>query len=106
MIFYGLVGASLEQQILLVLFLHRGSGSGDVRSNPIYLGKGGELHPMILVMAILICGSLFGGIGLVLAVPMASTAKILIEEFVLPSFVELSKKVQNRQKVIKKKAAS
>ena len=70
---------------------------------PIILGKEVELPSLVLVMAILICGYLFGGLGVVLAVPIASTAKILFYEFIFPSFIELSKKISNSPKVIQKK---
>jgi predicted PurR-regulated permease PerM len=70
---------------------------------PVILGKEVELPPLVLVMSILICGYLFGGLGVVLAVPIASTAKILFHEFIFPSFVELSKKNSNSPRVIQKK---
>jgi len=70
---------------------------------PIILGKKVELPPLVLVMSILICGYLYGGLGVVLAVPIASTAKILFHEFIFPSFIELSKKNSHSPKVIQKK---
>ena len=95
MVCYGVVGANMEQQIFLVLFYAVLQGLEMLVLSPIILGKKVELPPMALVMSILICGYLFGSIGVVLAVPIVSTAKILFEEFVFPSFVELSKKEAN-----------
>jgi predicted PurR-regulated permease PerM len=92
MMIYGLVGANLEQQIALLIFYALLQGLEMFVLSPFILGKEVELPPMVLVMSVLICGYLFGGIGVVLAVPIASTAKILLGEFVFPSFVELSKK--------------
>ncbi len=57
---------------------------------PFLLGREVELHALVLVMAILVCGYLFGVIGVLLAVPIASTAKILFNEFIFPSFLALS----------------
>jgi predicted PurR-regulated permease PerM len=100
---YALIGAHIEQQLLLIAFYAFLQGLEMFILSPFILGKEVELPPMALVMSVLICGYLFGGIGVVLAVPIASTAKILFEEFVFPSFVELSKKDTNSPKVIQKK---
>jgi predicted PurR-regulated permease PerM len=106
MIAYSLVGAGVEEQALLLLLYAALQGMEMFVLTPFILGKEVELHPMALVMSILICGYLFGGIGVVLAVPIASTAKILFEEFVFPSFVELSKKHPNSPKVNPRKGSS
>jgi predicted PurR-regulated permease PerM len=105
MAMYGLAGAGLEQQCLLLLLYAAIQGLEMFIFTPFILGKEVELHPMVLVMSILICGYLFGGIGVVLAVPIVSTAKILFEEFVFPSFIELSKKDSHSPKVIKRKGS-
>jgi predicted PurR-regulated permease PerM len=102
MMFYGLVGANLEQQIALLIFYALLQGLEMFVLSPFILGKEVELPPMVLVMSVLICGYLFGGIGVVLAVPIASTAKILLGEFVFPSFVELSKKDTQSPPVIRR----
>jgi predicted PurR-regulated permease PerM len=92
MLCFGIIGASVEQQLVLLIFYGILQGLEMLVLGPFILGKEVELPPMILVMSVLICGYLFGGIGVVLAVPIASTVKILMAEFVYPSFVELSKK--------------
>jgi predicted PurR-regulated permease PerM len=48
------------------------------------MGKGVEMHPVLIVVAIFAFGTLLGGIGVVLAVPLAATARILGREFVYP----------------------
>lgn len=48
------------------------------------MGKGVEMHPVLIVVAILAFGTLLGGVGVVLAVPLAATARILIREFIYP----------------------
>lgn len=103
---YGVVGANVEQQLVLLLFYGFLQGLEMMVLSPFILGKEVELPPMVLVMSVLICGYLFGGIGVVLAVPIASTVKILLGEFVFPSFVELSKKDSHSPKVIRRKRSS
>ena len=103
MILYSLVGAGIEHQLALVGFYALIQGLEMFVFTPFILGREVELPPMILVMSILICGYLFGGIGVVLAVPIASTSKILFHEFIYPSFIELSRKNSNSPKVIQKK---
>lgn len=48
------------------------------------MGKGVEMHPVLIVVAILGFGALLGGVGVLLAVPLAATARILFREFVYP----------------------
>ncbi len=48
------------------------------------MGKGVEMHPVLIVVSILAFGTLLGGVGVLLAVPLAATARILIREFVYP----------------------
>jgi predicted PurR-regulated permease PerM len=48
------------------------------------MGKGVEMHPVLIVVAILAFGALLGGVGVLLAVPLAATARILFREFVYP----------------------
>ena len=38
------------------------------------------LHPVAIILSILICGEIFGFLGLLLAVPIASIVKVLIDE--------------------------
>ena len=38
------------------------------------------LHPVAIILAILICGQILGFLGLLLAVPIASVVKVLIDE--------------------------
>jgi len=105
MFFYGLAGAGIEQQLILLAIYGFLQGLEMLILTPFILGKEVELHPMVLVLSILTSGYLFGGIGVVLAVPIASTAKILLEEFIFPSFVELSHRGANSTGVTKKKTS-
>ena len=51
---------------------------------PLIMGREVELHPVTLILALLLCGKLLGVIGLILAVPIAATVRILARQFLLP----------------------
>ena len=55
---------------------------------PTIMGKEVELHPVVLIVALLLCGSLLGILGLILAVPIAATIRIFAREFFLPRIRE------------------
>ncbi|HHT9130327.1 MAG TPA: AI-2E family transporter [Candidatus Brocadiaceae bacterium] len=48
---------------------------------PRVMGKGLGLSPAMVILSILICSQLLGFLGLLLAVPIASTVKVFIDEF-------------------------
>ena len=48
---------------------------------PMIMGREVELHPVLLILALLFFGQLFGVLGLILAVPIAATIRILYQEF-------------------------
>jgi predicted PurR-regulated permease PerM len=51
---------------------------------PLILGKETGLHPIAIILALLSFSQLLGLFGTLLAVPLASTAKILFEDYVRP----------------------
>jgi predicted PurR-regulated permease PerM len=51
---------------------------------PGIMGHEVELHPVTLIVALLLCGKLVGILGLILAVPIAATGRILAREFLWP----------------------
>jgi predicted PurR-regulated permease PerM len=51
---------------------------------PLILGKETGLHPMVIILSLLGAGQLLGLFGMLLAIPLASTAKILFEDYVRP----------------------
>jgi len=57
---------------------------------PIVLSRGVRLHPLTILIGLLVGAELFGLFGAVISVPLASTAKILSEEFLLPPLRELA----------------
>ena len=57
---------------------------------PFIQGRAVGLHPVTLMVALLVGYEVFGLFGLIAAVPLASTVKILAREFVLPKVDELA----------------
>ena len=51
---------------------------------PTFLGKEVGLHPLTVIVTMLVFAELLGLIGILLSVPLAAIAKILLEEFVMP----------------------
>lgn len=65
---------------------------------PLILGKETGLHPMIIMLALLCSGQLFGLFGMLLAIPLASTVKILFEDYVRPMFEDVADLTRVRKK--------
>jgi predicted PurR-regulated permease PerM len=61
---------------------------------PYLIGKNTGLHPLTLILSIFCCGKIFGLFGVLLAVPIACTVKILFLEFVLPEIQALAREGQ------------
>jgi len=57
---------------------------------PLIQGRAVGLHPVTLMVALLVGYEVFGLFGLIAAVPLASTVKILAKEFVLPKVEDLA----------------
>ncbi|KPJ69691.1 MAG: hypothetical protein AMS14_11335 [Planctomycetes bacterium DG_20] len=57
---------------------------------PLVQGKAVGLHPVTLTVALLVGYNVLGLFGLIAAVPLASSVKILAREFVLPKVEELA----------------
>jgi predicted PurR-regulated permease PerM len=57
---------------------------------PLILGKETGLHPIAIILALLSAGQLLGLFGVLLAIPLASTLKILFEDYVRPMFEEVA----------------
>lgn len=51
---------------------------------PTIMGHEVELHPVTLIVALLLSGKLLGILGVILAVPIAATGRILAREFLWP----------------------
>ena len=59
---------------------------------PWVLGRSMSLHPAVVLFSLLVGGELLGAMGLLLAVPLASTVKILWKEILFPWWRELAEK--------------
>lgn len=57
---------------------------------PLILGKETGLHPIAIILSLLSAGQLLGLFGVLLAIPLASTVKILFEDYVRPMFEEVA----------------
>src|SRR4029077_20667853 len=62
------------------------------------LGKETGIHPIAVVLSLLSAGQLLGLFGVLLAIPLASTLKILFEDYVLPMFEEVADLTKVRRK--------
>ena len=50
---------------------------------PMLLGKAVDLHPFSVIVAILVGGRLFGFLGIILAIPITATVKVLFNYYYL-----------------------
>ena len=75
--FYGVVALFLSIQVLENLVLQ-----------PLILGKETGLHPMAIIIALFVFADLFGFLGILLAVPLASMTIILAQEYLMPILLE------------------
>ena len=55
---------------------------------PNFIGKAIRLHPVIVMAGLLLFGSLFGALGMILAVPVMGVGRVIFER-VLPRYEEL-----------------
>jgi predicted PurR-regulated permease PerM len=76
-VFYGVVLLFLSIQVLENLVLQ-----------PLILGKQTGLHPMAIIIALFVFADLFGFLGVLLAVPLASMTIILAQEYLMPILLE------------------
>jgi predicted PurR-regulated permease PerM len=49
--------------------------------SPVVVGRSVELHPVVIILAILVGGSLAGLLGLLVSVPLAASARVLLRHF-------------------------
>lgn len=65
---------------------------------PLILGKETGLHPIAVILSLLSAAQLLGLFGVLLAIPLASTVKILCEDYVIPMFEEVADLTRIRRK--------
>jgi predicted PurR-regulated permease PerM len=51
---------------------------------PLVQGEAANLHPIVVLVALIIGGTVAGIIGLILAIPVTASARILFSELALP----------------------
>lgn len=56
---------------------------------PWIMGKETGLHPLTVILSLLVGGKLFGLFGLIMAIPITTTLKILAQEIILPQLREV-----------------
>ena len=77
-----LFSAGSSQQILLVVVAFLTVQLLDnVLVQPLVVAKSVDLHPLIIIFAVIIGGQFFGILGMLLAVPTAGIIKVLGSEF-------------------------
>ncbi len=54
------------------------------------MGKDLQLHPVTILLSMFACASLFGFLGMLLAIPLVASAKILCHELLMPHLIELA----------------
>jgi predicted PurR-regulated permease PerM len=59
--------------------------------SPTILGKSVDLHPFWILLSFLIGGSLMGVTGVILAVPVTLTLRILLQQLILPRIYEIDR---------------
>jgi predicted PurR-regulated permease PerM len=74
-----MVTVGFWEAILVVAFYGALRLSLDNFLGPIILGKATLLHPAMVIFAFLVAGTLFGVLGLMLAVPLTATIKIILD---------------------------
>ena len=77
-------------QYAFVLVVYAIGQALDPLLTSLVLGKDLQLHPVTILLSIFVCSALFGFFGMLLAVPIVATLKILGKEFLLPSLEALA----------------
>ncbi len=83
-------GFGLGGYLAVVIVYSVGQGIDPLLTSLI-LGKDLELHPVTILLSLFVCSALLGFFGMLLAVPMVASAKILAREFLLPSLEALAR---------------
>lgn len=73
---------SFEQVALIVVAFSVIQVIDNFGTQPLVLSRNVELHPLVILLVLLTAGEVFGLLGLLLAVPAAAVAKVLVQEFV------------------------
>jgi putative permease len=72
---------TLALQIVLAFIILK--LTDDMLVQPLLVAKGVHMHPLLVLMAIIIGGELFGMLGMLLAVPATGFAKVVLQESIV-----------------------
>jgi predicted PurR-regulated permease PerM len=76
---YGLTSSFREGVLVAVVYVVVNQVEGNV-ALPLIMGRSVSLHPAVIAIGVLVAGSLFGVVGLVISVPLISLTLILADE--------------------------
>jgi predicted PurR-regulated permease PerM len=76
---YGLTTSFHEGLLVAVVYVIVNQVEGNI-ALPIIMGRSVSLHPAVIAVGVLVAGSLFGIVGLLISVPLISLTLILVDE--------------------------
>jgi predicted PurR-regulated permease PerM len=76
---YGLTSSLREGVLVAVVYVIINQVEGNV-ALPLIMGRSVSLHPAVIAVGVLVAGSLFGVVGLLISVPLISLTLILADE--------------------------
>jgi predicted PurR-regulated permease PerM len=76
---YGLTSSFHQGVLVAVVYVIVNQVEGNV-ALPLIMGRSVSLHPAVIAIGVLVAGSLFGVVGLLISVPLISLALILADE--------------------------
>ncbi len=76
---YGLTTSFHEGLLVAVVYVIVNQVEGNV-ALPLIMGRSVSLHPAVIAIGVLVAGSLFGLVGLLISVPLISLTLILVDE--------------------------
>jgi predicted PurR-regulated permease PerM len=76
---YGLTSSFREGVLVAVVYVIVNQVEGNV-ALPLIMGRSVSLHPAVIAIGVLVAGSLFGVVGLLISVPLISLTLILADE--------------------------
>jgi predicted PurR-regulated permease PerM len=76
---YGLTSSFHEGVLVAVVYVIVNQFEGNV-ALPLIMGRSVSLHPAVIALGVLVAGTLFGIVGLLISVPLISLTLILVDE--------------------------
>lgn len=79
-VFYVLLSSYNKAFIVLIICIIIQTLEANVLT-PLIQGKNTKLHPLLIIFSLLLFGSLFGFVGMILAVPLSAIIKITLKYY-------------------------